>query len=86
MAEPDGNGRVFLSLEQLGILDAPTIVLLQSPTVQGEQTAVDEITANPLWAQLPAVQNDRVVTFDRLGYAGAAGQIRFLGEFAALFA
>jgi ABC-type Fe3+-hydroxamate transport system substrate-binding protein len=53
--------------------------------VEGKQQAVDEIMVNPLWAQLPAVQADRVVTFDRLGHAGAAGQIRFLGEFAKLF-
>ena len=85
VAEPDQNGRVFLSLEQLDMLDAPTIVLLQSATVEGEQQAVDEITANPLWATLPAVQTDDVVTFDRLGYPGATGQIRFLEEFSALY-
>jgi iron complex transport system substrate-binding protein len=85
VATPDKNGRVFLSLEQLGILDGPMLVLLQSDTVDGEQAAVDEIMANPLWAQLPAVQSDDVVMFDRLGYPGATGQIRFLDEFAALF-
>jgi iron complex transport system substrate-binding protein len=85
VAAPDENGRVFLSLEQLGILDGPMIVLLQSDTVDGEQAAVDEVMANPLWAQLPAVQSDNVVVFDRLGYPGATGQIRFLDEFATLF-
>ena len=81
-AAPDANGRVYLSLEQLGILDAPTLVLLQSETVQGEQEALDQIEANPLWATLPAVRDDHVIVFDRLGYPGAAGQIRFLGELA----
>ena len=81
-AAPDGNGRVYLSLEQLGILDAPTLVLLQSPTVPGEQEALDQIEANPLWATLPAVRDGNVIVFDRLGYPGAAGQIRFLGELA----
>ena len=81
-AAPDANGRVYLSLEQLGILDAPTLVLLQSETVQGEQEALDQIEANPLWATLPAVRDDRVIVFDRLGYPGAAGQIRFLAELA----
>ena len=84
-AAPDENGRVYLSLEQLGILDAPTLVLLQSETVEGEQAALDELTANPLWAQLPAVRTGDVVVFDRLGYPGATGQIRFLAEFAEMF-
>ncbi|MET0908256.1 MAG: ABC transporter substrate-binding protein [Ilumatobacteraceae bacterium] len=84
VAEPDNNGRVWLSLEQLGLLDAPTIVLLQSDVVEGESDAMTEITSNPLWAQLPAVQADEVVVFDRLGYPGMEGQIRFLGEFSAL--
>jgi ABC-type Fe3+-hydroxamate transport system substrate-binding protein len=61
-------------------------VLLQSDTVEGESAAVDAIEASPLWAQLPAVQADQVVVFDRLGYPGATGQIRFLEDFTALFA
>ncbi|MFT3853151.1 MAG: ABC transporter substrate-binding protein [Ilumatobacteraceae bacterium] len=81
---PDRNGRVHLSTEQLGLLDAPRIVLLQSDTVEGEDASVAEIETNPLWANLPAVQADRVTVFDRLGYPGAAGQIRFYDEFAAL--
>ena len=85
-ATPDGNGRVYLSMEQLGLLDAPTIVLLQSDTVDGEPEAVAEIFANPLWQELPAVQHGDVVQFDRLGYPGVTGQIRFLQDFAALFA
>lgn len=86
VAEPDSNGRVWLSPEQLGILDAPTIMLLQSDVVEGESDAVEEITANPLWTQLPAVQSDDVVVYDRLGYPGIEGQIRFLDEFGTQFA
>jgi ABC-type Fe3+-hydroxamate transport system substrate-binding protein len=86
VAAPDENGRVHLSLERLDVLDAPMLVLLQSETVEGEQVAMDEITSNPLWSDLPAVRGDNVVVFDRLGYPGAAGQIRFLDDFAALFA
>ena len=85
VAEPDQNGRVYLSLEQLGILDAPRIVLLQSTTVDGETQAVEEITASPLRVQLPAVLDGNAVTFDGLGYPGATGQIRFLDEFKALY-
>ena len=84
VAGPDANGRVYLSMEQLGILDAPTLILLQSETVAGEQQAMDEIAASPLWSELPAVRDGNVVVFDRLGYPGASGQIRFLDEFAAL--
>ena len=86
VAAPDENGRVYVSMEQLGMLDAPTLILLQSETVEGERQALDEITADPLWSELPAVQDDNVITFDRLGYPGASGQIRFLDEFADLFA
>ena len=81
-AAPDANGRVYLCAEQLGVLDAPTLVLPQSETVEGEQEALDQIEANPLWATLPAVRDDHVIVFDRLGYPGAAGQIRFLAEVA----
>lgn len=51
----------------------------------GEQEAVDQIAADPLWSLLPAVQAGDVIVFDRLGYPGVTGQIRFLDEFAALF-
>ena len=74
VAAPDANGRVYQSMEQLGILDAPMLVLLQSDTVEGEQEAVDQLAADPLWAQLPAVQSGDVVEFDRLGYPGATGR------------
>jgi iron complex transport system substrate-binding protein len=86
VAAPDENGRVYLSMEQLGILDAPELILLQSETVAGEQDAVDEIASHPLWSELPAVRAGDVTVVDRLGYPGASGQIRFLEEFAALFA
>lgn len=84
-AAPDQNGRVYLSMERLDLLDAPTLVLLQSETVEGEQQALEEISSHPLWSRLPAVRNDNVVVFDRLGYPGARGQIRFLEDFAAHF-
>jgi len=81
-ATPDGNGRVYLSMEQLGLLDTPLLVLLQSDLVEGEPQALATISDDPLWQQLPAVRSGDVVVFDRLGYPGAAGQIRFLDEFA----
>lgn len=83
-AEPDRNGRAYLSLEQLGLLDAPTMILLQSDAVDGEQASVEQVQASPLWAQLPAVQAGAVTTLDRLGYPGVAGRIRFLEELTAI--
>ncbi|MEL6984114.1 MAG: hypothetical protein AAFO29_16940 [Actinomycetota bacterium] len=79
-ADADANGRAFLSLEQLSLLDAPTLVLLQSDTVEGELASLDELTGNPIWQQLPAVASGDVVQFDRLGYAGIAGRIRFVED------
>ncbi|MEM9562720.1 MAG: ABC transporter substrate-binding protein [Actinomycetota bacterium] len=76
----DANGRAFLSLEQLELLDAPTLVLLQSDTVEGEQASLDELASNPLWQQLPAVASGQVVQLDRLGYSGVAGRIRFVED------
>jgi len=84
VAEPDQNGRAWLSLEQLGLLDQELLILLQTPSVEGEADSIAEVQASPLWNTLPAVQADNVVTFDRLGYAGATGMIRFFDEFSAL--
>lgn len=81
-ADADQNGRAFLSLEQLELLDAPTMVLFQTAAVDGEEAAVAEIAENPVWRALPAVQADRVVVMDRLGYPGVSGQVRFLTDLA----
>lgn len=79
-ASPDQNGRAFLSLEQLDLLRGPTLLMLQTDTVDGEADAVEEIQGSDLWAALPAVENQKVHVFDRLGYPGAEGQINFLEE------
>lgn len=79
-ADPDGAGRVYLSMEKLGLLDAPQMVLEQTPTVPGEDEALATIEDDPLWQQLPAVQADDVTTIDRLGYPGVAGLIRLYDE------
>ncbi|MGB0114700.1 MAG: ABC transporter substrate-binding protein, partial [Ilumatobacteraceae bacterium] len=79
-ATPDQNGRAWLSLEQLGMLDSDLLVLMQTESVDGESSSVAEIEANPIWQTLPAVRNDNVVVIDRLGYPGTIGQIHLLGE------
>ncbi|MEV7693452.1 ABC transporter substrate-binding protein [Microbacterium sp. NPDC089189] len=83
--EHDQNGRARLSLEQLNRFQAPLMVLLQSSSAEGEDLALTQVRNDPLMATLPAVRAGNVHTFDRLGYPGAEGQVRFLGEFSALF-
>jgi ABC-type Fe3+-citrate transport system substrate-binding protein len=83
-ATPDANGRAWLSEEQLGLLDQPVLVLMQTDTVEGESAAITEVTSSALWQTLPAVAADGVVVIDRLGYPGARGLIRFYGEIADL--
>ncbi|HWJ63978.1 MAG TPA: ABC transporter substrate-binding protein [Acidimicrobiales bacterium] len=76
----DGAGRVYLSLENLGLLSAPQLILLQSSDVEGEDASLHEVEQDSLWEQLPAVEADRVTTLDRLGYPGVAGLIRLYDE------
>jgi iron complex transport system substrate-binding protein len=86
VAPPDGNGRAWLSEEQLGLLDGPTLVLMQNDSVDGESDALAAITSSAIWRTLPAVAADGVVVVDRLGYPGAQGLIRFYGEVARIVA
>jgi iron complex transport system substrate-binding protein len=79
-AEPDRNGRAFLSMEQLGLLGAPQLVLLQNELVEGENDAVDQMTDDALWQQVPAVAGGAVTVLDRLGYWGVAGEIRMIHD------
>lgn len=78
--EADGAGRVYLSLENLSLLSAPQLILLQTPTVEGEDAALEAVEQEALWKQLPAVEADQVTTLDRLGYPGVAGLIRLYDE------
>jgi iron complex transport system substrate-binding protein len=78
--DADDNGRAYLSLERLDLLDAPQMLLLQSPLVEGEDEAIAEVMENPLWGSLPAVQDDAVTEMDRLGYPGIEGRIRLVDD------
>jgi iron complex transport system substrate-binding protein len=80
----DRNGRLFLSAEQFGLLAAPTMILLQSSTVDGEDAAVEGLASDALWQSLPSVSNDAVVVLDRLGYPGVIGQIALAEDLADL--
>ncbi len=84
-ADVDGEegGRLYLSNEQLGLLDADTLVALQSDLVAGEPEALDDIADDPLWSELPAVVGGNVVTIDRLGYPGIAGRRRLVDDLVA---
>lgn len=72
---PLDAGRVPLSRERIDLLSAPTLLLLQTSGVEGEDAAVARLESAALYDQLPAVQNDRVVVLDRLGYPGVTGRI-----------
>jgi iron complex transport system substrate-binding protein len=82
----DRNGRLFLSAEQLGLLAAPRMILLQSSSVDGEDSAVDSLGSDALWQSLPAVADDAVVVLDRLAYPGAVGQIALAQDLAEILA
>lgn len=86
VAAPDANGRAFLSEEQLGLLAAPTLVLMQNDTVDGETAALDQVSSGAIWQTIPAVAAGHVVIIDRLGYPGAQGLIRFYSEVAGMLA
>jgi iron complex transport system substrate-binding protein len=78
------NGRAFLSNEQIALLDGELLILLQSASVEGEAAAIAAFQAQPIWNQIPAVQNGFVYTLDRLGYPGMRGQRALLADLAAL--
>ncbi len=56
---------VYLSAEQLNILDADAIVSYQQQSTSSEIGAspLDALTGNELWDALPAVQNDALFVF-----------------------
>lgn len=74
------DGRAYLSEEQVGLLDAPTLVLMQSDAVEGDAEALAERERDAIWQGLPAVADGRVIVMDRLGYPGIAGRIRLVDD------
>lgn len=80
--EVDGEsgGRITLSPEQVVLLDADTLVTLQSELVEGEAGALRDIASDPSWSGLPAVAAGKVVQLDRLGYPGVAGRRRLVED------
>jgi hypothetical protein len=78
--DPDQAGRVYLFEEQITLLDAPVLLLLQSDTVGGEMGSLAAMGDSPLWARLPAIEAGDVQQIDRLGYPGVEGQTRRVVE------
>jgi iron complex transport system substrate-binding protein len=78
--DTDSNGRLEISLERLGELSGDLLLLLQTTVIEGEDAAVAQVEASPLWPTLPAVSSGAVVTLDRLGYPGAEGAGRFAAD------
>jgi ABC-type Fe3+-hydroxamate transport system substrate-binding protein len=81
--EGEEGGRLYLSNEQLDVLDADALVALQSDLVAGEPEALEAMADDPLWSGLPAVASGKVVTIDRLGYPGIAGRRRLVDDLVA---
>lgn len=65
----------FLSAEQIGLIDGEVMIL---SGYELEPGAFDVLDANPLWGQVPAVENDAVVTTSVLvvNFGGVYGAIR----------
>ncbi|MEM9514185.1 MAG: ABC transporter substrate-binding protein [Actinomycetota bacterium] len=76
----ESNGRVFLSNELIPVLDGEVLILAQTSGVEGEDESLANVSAQPLWQQLPAVAAGNVVTIDRLGYPGVEGRIRIIND------
>ena len=68
----DHNGRVTVSLEQAGVLTGETLIVMQATNGldPNEEARFAEVTSSPIWQTIPAVQNDRVVPIERVGYPG----------------
>jgi iron complex transport system substrate-binding protein len=79
-AEPDRNGRAYLSMERLDLLSAPQMVTLQTDLVEGESESVAALEQDPLWTSLPAVASGQVLELDRLAYPGIEGRIRLIDD------
>jgi ABC-type Fe3+-hydroxamate transport system substrate-binding protein len=79
-AEPDRNGRAFLSMEQLGLITGPQLILLQNEFVEGENDAIEQMNGDPLWQRVAAVAAGEVTVLDRLGYWGVDGEIRLIDD------
>ena len=74
------NGRAYISIEKIGDLSSPIIILSQSTAVEGEDESLRNVQDNSLWKNLPAVTSGKVSTIDRLGYPGVEGRIRLIND------
>jgi iron complex transport system substrate-binding protein len=76
-AEPgedgDLNPRVPISLERLPEVDGETLFLSQVTANEEEAGSLEQVQGNPLWQRLPAVENGRVETFNRITIGGIGG-------------
>jgi iron complex transport system substrate-binding protein len=67
----EGSGFVEVSGENLGVIAEADLVVVADFTVIGdERTGVEQLADNPLWAELPPVQDGRVLEVPGLVYNG----------------
>jgi hypothetical protein len=56
------------------------VIVLTAEAVEGESAAIEEITSDPLWTELPGPAAGEVHEIDRLGYPGVEGRIRLVDD------
>lgn len=76
----EDSARVFeLSLERIPLLELADTIIALDPSRQGTEQgdAFQKALDNPLWQQLPAVQNGQVVILDKLEAFGQSGLLGY---------
>ena len=68
-----------LSLEQITLLEPAETIIVLDPSRQGERSAAasQDTLNSPLWQQLPAFRNSRIVTLDKLEAFGQSGLLGY---------
>ena len=86
--EPDRVGRVYISLELANMITGDTLIMLQTRAGMSEEedTALEDVLGSELFQSVPAVQNDRVFTLERVGFPGEiSGRRKLLTAYTEIF-
>ncbi|MCC6703778.1 MAG: ABC transporter substrate-binding protein [Thermomicrobiales bacterium] len=86
--EPDRIGRVYISLEQALLITGDTLIMLQTTggILPEEEQVLQEVLDSDVFKQVPAVQNGRVFTLERVGFPGQVmGRRRLLEAYTEIF-
>lgn len=86
--EPDRIGRVYVSLERANLLTGDTLIMLQTRAGMSEEEddSLEAVLGSELFQSIPAVQNDRVFTLERVGFPGEiSGRRKLLAAYSEIF-